>query len=81
MYSRALSSGPVFGWVRAAHFFIVSCVVPIVLLCLSWSCLMCSMLSLNCSFLIAPSVFSNVDLDVNLRSEQTSLDGIHHSKI
>ena len=57
-----------------------------------WSCVLCSMLFLFCLSGLVSYVLNRdsaselsihdcpfVDLDVNLRSEQTSLDGIQHS--
>ena len=61
-FHNHLSPQPVFDWVRVAHLFSFLCCV--FLFCLSLFCVLCPMLpvSLDCPFLITPSVFS-VSLD------------------
>ena len=62
-----LGSHPVFGGVRVAHLFsFLCCVLFVCVLCLA-----CPMLpvSFECPFLIAPSVFSNVYIQlINVRN-------------
>ena len=61
-FHNHLSPQPVFDWVRVVHLFSFLCCV--FLFCLSLFCVLCPMLpvSLDCPFLIIPSVFS-VSLD------------------
>jgi hypothetical protein len=62
---------PVYDWVRVAHIFSFLYYVVFCVLCLSSSCAQC------CLFMIAPSVFCNIDNIKVVKHEMsiTALDG------